>query len=666
MVSTADNSLLDKWLNNKKDDLTPYYYNKLEFLKLYGNRCRTQTKPDDCSTATTEDECIGGRELYCQYSNKQCVDVIDSICNYYDDSGNYIKEKWAEDQVEYLDRLYKTGGLFEYGKVIYNDDKTKIDQTIKTNAFQIIYNKFNVGSEPGFNKAGCFSSINKLMKNNKSIMDQIHDMRENIFKKLKIPYDRKDNANNNVKLIEISIYLYEVLYNMNDPTSRNNLSIFDRSNNFFIFKHDKQFDKVVIDELGNEGICVQSTNPKQHAKPIPSNLFSLKPDDFNYKIPTHSVLFNVLQWSFNLAKNSVFYFGNLVLNTGTFLINNYGNISIVIFLFILVHQILGILVDADSINIFKYFLKDMDFGIHIAQLKKIMPYLNVLYTHCRNLLCILIPVLNNVHFIHTSIGSILGNELARMYFTKSILPAKLLEFIPKLTNIAFVEVLINLLKNDFLQCGKYVRAMGKNRDIVYVDDKESDFQIWKQFIIEQWNHGTTQPAFKEFKDDLLRAPMQNINKLWLVLNSIITCEYCKERVVGQEVLYHNIIAKDAVDLFKALFIEGPFYQVTAAKDIAAMGNKYIAPLQDIFNTNPSDYAITKRISEIITLDVLFFLSLFAGIEVGYMNNDARSAYKKGIEYAQSRNSKSRNSKSRNQQSRKRGGKQNNKTVKRKN
>jgi hypothetical protein len=637
MDSKDDNSLLDKWLNNKKDDLTPYYFNKLEFLKLYGNRCRTQSKPDDCTTATSEDECIGGRELYCQYSKDQCIDVIDSICNYYDDSGNHIKEKWSEDQVEYIDRLYKTGGLFEYGKVIYDNDEKKINQTIKTNAFQIIYNKFNVGSQQYYNKKGCFSAINKLIKDNDSVMKKIHEMRKKIFKE----YDENNEDNNTIKLIEISVYVYEVLYE----------AIVERSlpDKFTIFKHDKELDKEIITELQKEGICIQTTNPKKNTKPIPSNLFSLQLDDFNYEIPTHSLLFNVVKWSYDVAKSSVYGIGNLILNTGVFLINNYGNISIIIFGFVLLHQILAMLVDFDSINIFGFVFENLDVGknriIDIKQLKIIMPYLNVLYTHCRNLLCILTPILENIHLIHANIGIIIGNEATRMYFNKSIFSTKITSFISQLKNIAFIETLIHILKNDFLHCGQQVRAIGKERNLVYVDDKESDLQRWRQFIVEQWKNGTTHMSFKLFVKDLLKSPLVNLKKMYLVLNSIITGSYLQEN--NRDDI--KTIAKECVELMYVLFIEGPFAQEAGVQDLAGI---FVKPFRQVY-TNVSSYDIYKRFNEIITFDILFFVALSSGMLVGYLQNDFRKGYVKGIENMKKSTMKKSNTLSRKTPSRKR-------------
>jgi hypothetical protein len=262
-------------------------------------------------------------------------------------------------------------------------------------------------------------------------------------------------------------------------------------------------------------------------------------------------------------------------------------------------------------------------------LKKLMPYVNLLYTHCRNLLCLLIPVLNNVHLIHANIGVILGNEGARMYFSKSIFPKKFVNFAAELKNIAFVEFLIHILKTDFLQCEKKVRAMGSHRNIVYVDDKESDYQRWKQFIVAQWESGSTHRIFKDFIENLLKDPLSNIKTLFLALNSLITGSYFKERLPGEPPLAeHVIIAGQGFDLFKALFIEGPFYQETGAKDVVDIFGNLMSPFKNIIK-NPGEYDLTKRFSEIITINVLFFISLSTGALVGYLQNDVREGYLKG-------------------------------------
>ena len=640
MVSTEDNSLLDKWLNNKKDDLTPYYYNKLEFLKLYGNRCRTQHRSffdASCSLATTEDECIGGRELYCQYSNKQCSDVIDSICNYYDDSGNYIKEKWGKDQVEYLDRLYKTGGIFEYGTVIYNNDKKKIDQTIKTNAFQKIYDKFNVGSEPGYNKVGCFSSINNLMKTSESsgfftkvpsIMTQIHDMRENIFKKLEIPYDRNDEANNTVKLVEISIYVYEVLYTDVYKFKK-------KINDFFIFKHDTQFDKKIIEELQKEGICVESRNPKLHVKRIPHDLFSLPKEDFDDENTYFDVLYNVGKLCYDVAINSVFDVGKFILHIPEFLMKNYGIIILLIFVFVFAWQMLALVVDAEPIvdavdgvvyynnilmGLFGYqvdnnptLLKSM-----ILLLKPIMPTLNVLYTLIRDLLCMLTPLLENPHVIQANIGMVLGNEITNMYYSKSLFPKQFDVFIKQMQNIGSIEVLTHILKNDILQCGKNIRAIGRQRNLVYVSDEERTYQRWGQFIFEQWKGGTTHMTFKLFVADLLKSPLNNIGKMFSVLTAIMIPSAAKNDDI-------KIIAKECCELLYVLFIEGPFPQETGVKNLAeAIGD----PFQRIAATAIS-YNVYERFTAIFSCNVLFLIALSSGMLIGNKLNDYRAAYIKG-------------------------------------
>jgi hypothetical protein len=643
MVSTEDNSLLDKWLNNKKDDLTPYYFNKLEFLKLYGNRCRTQNKPapGDCTNSKTEDECIGGRELYCQYSNKQCVDVIDSICNYYDTSGNYIKETWGKEQVEYLDRLYKTGGIFEYGKVIYKNDENKIKKTIKTNAFQIIYNKFNVGSEPGFNKVGCFSSINNLMKASESsgffvklpsIMTQIHDMRENIFKKLDIPYDRADEANNNIKLIEISIYVYELLYTDVYKFKK-------KFNDFFIFKHDKEFDKNIIDELHKDGICVQSRNPKQHTKPIPSDLFSLKEDDFDDENTYFDVLYNVVKLCYDVAMNSVFDFGQFVLSIPECLIKNYGIIILVIFVFVFAHQLLALVVDSEVIvdavdgvvhvkNIFMGFIGyQVDdnptlLKTIIVSLKPIMPYLNILYMFIRDLLCLLAPKLQDPALIQAKIGMALGNEMTNMYYTKSLFPKKFSEFAREMGNLVSIEVFMHILKNDILQCKKNVRAIGQNRNLVYVNDIEQpSFERWRQFIVDQWTGGSTHFSLKFFVQDLLKSPSENIGTMFSVLRSILAGTYLNEDNKDNV----SIIARECVVLMEVLFIEGPDKQVTGVQNLAdAIGE----PFKRIAVTAAS-YDVSKRYTAIFACNVLFFVALSSGMLIGNRLNDYRAAYLKG-------------------------------------
>ena len=605
---------LQEWLDNKNDDLAPYYFNKLEFLKLYGTRCTTQmpTTPEECEKKTNNRDCIVGRELYCQYSQDKCAGVIDSICNYYDEKGNYIQEKFTESQVEYLDTLYKMAGSFEYGKFLSTDSAK---QSIQTNAFQILYTKFNVGKEEGFNKSSCYSAIGDVMQSNAAVMEQIHKTREAAFKRFGLTYDTTEHQF--VKLPELAMYVFEVLRKEKIPDGW--LNRFKT-----IFTHDVELDKAILEIIKKEGICVQSTNPKRGEKMIPNDVTKLTKSDFELtQTPANSVLYNVVKKALDIAMQTTFYIGSIIVNIAQFLIQNYGNIAMAFMVIVCMQQFLGLLVDSSTLvdttnEAIKTFYGESSItGLKklIDVVKPIMPYLNVLYVHCRDILCVIMPVITSPRLIQSSFGIFIGNYIANVKVNRSIIPPN---FITKLKDIAFVEVLIHVLQSEFLNCDKTIRAIGKDRAIVYVTDTETNIQRYIQFISEQFATGTTQPFFRDFMQDVFVNPLGNAKRLFLVLGSLISGS-CFRQESPDEI---SQIAKEGAELIYTLFVEGPFAQETGA---TGLNNAIIGPVKSTFSMIGS-YDFYNRVMEVFTLDALFYIAVVSGVVVG---NKGRTVAKGG-------------------------------------
>lgn len=611
-------SLLEKWLNNKRDELFPYYFTKLDFLKLYGTRCRTQDKEFKCEEAVDENECIIGKDLYCQYSDQKCSTIIDSICNYYDGSGNYIQEKWDQEQIEYLDNLYKTGAVFEYSKYLSNQ---MAKQSIETNAFQKIYSKFSIGYNQG-NKE-CHSKIENLLMGSVSIMAKIHELRKPLYEKLS-GKDYIISENNNINLLEFSMYLFEIL-RKKYPT----YTFYDSYTD--ILTHDNTVDTQILNIIKEENICLDSKN-----QTISFDLTKLNKEDFELGKPENSMIYNLLLTGYNIAKNTVFFVGSLILNATKFLIMNYGQITLLFFTIVMIQQILGLFVDTGSlINAADSSIKMIGYaktsfsGLSdfINNLKPLMPYFNVLFTYCRDILCILMPLISNVHLIHSRLGIFIGNYIAEFKYAGKIIPPN---FFNQLKDVAFIEAILHVLKNDFLRCAKTVRAMGPDRILTYVDDEETNFKRWSLFITAQWESGSTQPLFHEFIDELRTNPLDNVIKLFSILTSIITGTCFKEGATGEI----NIIAKEGCSLFTALFIEGPFYQESA---VASVASQVTAPMLDSLNSIGS-YNFFERFLELSTINTLFFIAVAGGLFVGYASSSSRKtnmkAHEDGKKYAE--------------------------------
>ena len=655
---------LQTWIDDKRDDLAPYYFTKEQFLTLYGTKCTAQepTTPEQCGEITTNDICLGGRELYCQFSDDKCSGIVDSICNYYDASGNAIRQNFTKDIVKYLDTLYKMAGMSEYGKALdlylftappqqsrkrKATLETAAKDRIKTNAFQVIYDNFNVSNEDSQHKKKCFDAINALLTPNAVLMAKIHEQRKFIFDKYAVAYD-KDNAENNiVKLPELAMYVFEVMLIKKSIVGDHTL---------FLFPHNSELDDEIDKILKKRGICSENFYD-QPLKQTPT-LADLTFSDFEFIAdnPENGVLYNIVVKTATFATTSAFYIGNLAVNIVKFVIGNYDNILFACMFIIVVREILGFLVDGGNAttktvvalergvtaaasflgNLFNSAAPTAPFLASVSniitKLKPIMPYINLLYTYLRDLLCLLSPFITSSRLTQSFIGRYGWQYASSVKTTYNPFPPK---FIDKLKEVAFLELIIHALKHNFLQCDKNIRAIGQNRDLVYDTDMESNTARWLRYAskILSSENSSTQPQLHTFYLNLCENPLANVTKLFSVLSTsflmLTGSGSLSERVEGE----NEQIAQEGLHLFYAL-LQGPDAQVTGAISIMPSG---LAPFASTIKETTYDFA--QRLMELCTLDVFWFVAVTSGAIVAYANDrtdPVSRAYQKGFEEGRKR------------------------------
>lgn len=397
----SNNPLLIDWVKNKEDDSSPYYFSKLDFLKIYGKKCMNQNKYGDCSTANTEDECIS-RDLKCRYTNNQCIKIIDSICNYYEEDGNPIYIKWTSDQVEYIDNLYKLAVSFEYGKFM---DGNNYMSTIKTNAFQRIYSKFNITLESvTYNKRGCYYSIRSKLKQSKIFISQIKEHRQKSYNAI---YSKTGIYKNDsdIKPVEISLYVFELLREKYTQSKISNL-----------FYHDETIDEEIYEILNQKGICINNSNIPigGNVKEIPLNLMELSPSDFEYNenIPGSCILWNLSNRLYQLLGRMTFQSGKLamtifkcILNTRYYINQKLSVLSewssILLFILLILDFIFKSLtlvsdktVSFEENPLLFIINQYAEYFSAFKYLTFILPYLRILQLILSTFICVLIPITN--------------------------------------------------------------------------------------------------------------------------------------------------------------------------------------------------------------------------------------------------------------------------------
>ncbi len=293
----SKNPLLLGWLMDTKDDCFPYYLSKLEFLQMYGKQCSQHE--GTCKSAKTEKECNVKRVLKCTYTEGECVKVVDAICNYYDKDGNVKEEEWGEEQITYIDDLYKTAVNVKFGEFMLGKDYNK---TVKTNAFQMISEKFNHVDYNSSDDTGCVTSIKSILMANGDFMGELIKMRERAYNNMAKEHSQPFTFSATIKNSELALYVFELLKTKKCGNYKT------------IFSHHKDDDSKILDILTKKGVCFQ----EEHENDKTSSFFNLgnfDKEDFEYKdgISLSSFVWDLQKTVFNTVKNAFMGLGNIVL-----------------------------------------------------------------------------------------------------------------------------------------------------------------------------------------------------------------------------------------------------------------------------------------------------------------------------------------------------------------
>jgi len=640
-----NNILLITWLQDKKTDLAPYYLNKLDFLKTYGTRCRTQYKPEDgCEQYKDEDNCIGGKELYCEYTNDQCVDVIDSICNYYDSSGNYIEEKWGEEQVKYIDDLYNLAGSLEYGKTL---DNNTYNTYFKSNAFHIIYDKFKltINDTKIYNKRACYATIENQLKNNRSFMDQIHKKREELYKKM-YNYEYNKMEHDYVKVPELTYYVYEVL----KKNKINTLSFND------IFSHNSSIDEKIKETLEREGVCIaQIHNKKTGSKPIKIDLLNdISKEDFITDNNKSSVMiFELLQYTWGIIKSVPYYVGKLIINIIDFCLKNRNYIAFMLSMVLLIFVGMHFLMDTTVINSnLASFLDTFGIGQNIIFFIRIGEYLkenkaviNIAFKCIRNITCFLLPYLSNPKIIHASIGHVIGNYIAdgtyRRQFegVKALIPFKLFNELQYLT---ISQVALMFIKTELLHCDKHLELIGTNKDISWKDTfpTETDISWAVRILKEDDNNFVNMTHF--FTEELFHSPFESIKILFEIIGSFLNNSAWKSFEEGNVSSDKSVnIATDILKYLHTVLWTG---RGGLATESSSLSDQVTGALKNNLTLNIDITKSMDAFKELLTFKLMFFSMISIGVIFGYMSNTYRKIYKEGLNKGIQKAEKVRNNK----------------------
>ncbi len=331
----SKNPLLLGWLMDTKDDCFPYYFSKLEFLQMYGKQCSNHA--GTCKSAKTEQECNVKRVLKCSYTEGECVQVIDSICNYYDKEGNVKEEEWGEEQVAYINYLYKTAVNIKFGEFMLGKDYNK---TVKTLAFQLISDKFNnIEYDNTLDKA-CSSSIKNILMKNSEVLNELFNLRSKAYNDMAKEHSQPFIFTPTIKNSELALYVFELL------------KIKKCGEYKTIFKHHKSDDNKIFEILTKKGVCFQEEHENDKTSSF-FNLTNFDKEDFEYvdenKMEINKDLnLSTIFWKlsitiFNIAKKSVIGIGSILMVILTELKNIFFNKNMDIFLLKLVNVIIIIL-----------------------------------------------------------------------------------------------------------------------------------------------------------------------------------------------------------------------------------------------------------------------------------------------------------------------------------
>ncbi len=314
----SKNPLLLGWLMDTKDDCFPYYFSKLEFLQMYGKQCSNHA--GSCKSAKTEQECNNkGRFLKCTYTEGECVQVIDSICNYYDNDGNVKEEEWGEDQVKYISDIYKIASNVYLGEFM---NSKGYEEIVKTNAFQIISEKINNAENDEF-----INLINSILSNNSNFMDNLLNIRTQAYddftKKYigdnlndeNILYDKRVSPfenTNTVKKCELVFYIFEIFKEKNCPSCKKGLFIHDTEDDKKIIEILKNNNLSIDDNKNNEKNIALEKNDYKHEKGIGGNIiWVINKLIFGTIIGSTKLIGNILLLVPKLIRNYLFHYKNM-------------------------------------------------------------------------------------------------------------------------------------------------------------------------------------------------------------------------------------------------------------------------------------------------------------------------------------------------------------------
>lgn len=637
---------------NTKDDCFPYYLSKLEFLQMYGKACSKHERT--CKDAKTEEQCNKKRVLQCIYTNDECIQIIDHICKFYDKHGNIREEEWGEDQITYIDDLYKTAVNTSFGEFMLGAEYNK---TVKTTAFQIISNKLNHIEYSASDDNMCSSSVKMVLMQNKDFMNELEKMRKKAYNDMAEEHSQPFIFTYSIKNSELALYVFELLKTKKCGSYKT------------IFKHNSTDDSKIYDILTKGAACFKEENAKDKNSSF-FNLANFEKNDFEYdiKVPTTGFIWNLQKTIFDIVRNSFMGIGNIILSIGKIILQiiyTGKDILVVIITFG------AILVVITTIICFILQGCNMYYGVKINDsplgsmlkyiesfsiLKPILPYLEKIIDANSRLLCLISSILQSKQLINKITGAI-GTGIAAK--TKMELNAKkvmgvISRFIdPNATNPSSSLSFINSEKIEEIKDQMIVKVLGfilsssvfftktidtcfssgtdinsiiqndANNYVVGMDVTSSTIETFKTLykvdktidvVLDNINYlkkvylspdGFT--YLKSFLESMYNSPLDNVNVLFGVITAIIEYAFAQYTSIQFNIstVVHSKIASDIYDLYMmfvvydinnapaSLYKENPVYdyQKYFQKEGVNVDAKYA---ENMFNAKSNLYDVANK------------------------------------------------------------------------
>lgn len=651
------NKYLLEWLNNKEEDFVPYYLSKYDFLLDYGRRCKNQPTNVKCDLYNKdENTCIGGRELRCQYSNGECIKVIKSICKYYDPvTKRPIEKYWSREQVKFIDDQYKLASRLEYGKAIQpiyekkssryfklfksSNNASNTSNFVKTNAFQCIYNYFELMS-PTKNKKKknkeptviptCYSDIYEILQKHTTFIDEINEQRGAIYKKqykepMTIPKTR-------IFLPEMSLYVFETI-----RATKKSKSVAT------MFTHDAKIDSQIMETL--QRYNNQPTDPTPPTTtttiPPPKPTFVDLPETDLFitgeKDSMSTILWNLTNTIYSFVKNSTVYMGKLAMTFLHYVIINYKQIVFIIFgiaiffsiSFFAVDFILPWIISAmeakdklyDFFNFFGTEKSQQSFYLLIF--KKVAswkPLISELFLLSRSLMCACLPLIENNLLNAAFIGKLL------IKYGKEPSVVKSFSFVSNIAkDFGAVNAVIIAIKVMFNCKQNYIADA--NGNMIPIKDPRGIFTRRWQYITQVYNTLNGSGTFPKFSSFFLKYRDSNV--LFKILNSLDLLKVLLQilKNIFNPFTYPvntdiEKIAEQGNAWLYETFVVGPDGQMGAALDIGTAVNNQFTGVIDVGET------IFQRFAGIYQLKSWLFIAVISGGLIEYMNDD--TPLKKGM------------------------------------